>query len=266
MTKDEFKQEILKNPQKIYCIISSDCGIIDLYVERFKKAIQADTVVYSDSVDNLQPSFSLLSQRTLNVLYLQKLPEDIFEKDNYIFIHVDSLDKRSAVYKKNKNRIIEVDNDYMPFVMKRGLSREQAAEFIKKCNNDYGIITHALPIYLEGGTVMDHSNDIYGWVNNFIMGKPLPRTTESPISVLALLSSTCQDLLRIMNHNTTGMNDYLVSKRKELLNYLTKEQLQQLISDCFYIDTQIKRGLFDIDFALDYIKGRRKSYGVLATV
>ena len=248
MTGDEFKKEIKSSPKNVYCLVSSDGAIIDLYLKRFKEAGHANRVVFGE----IAPSMNLLKQITVSVLYQPKLDESVFERSEYIFIHTDSVDKRTKTYQTYKDHFIEVTNDYVPFVMDYGLSREEATEFVKKCGNDLGIIKNSLPVYLAGGQIHDYSNDVYLWVNNFISRKELPEITESPIGVLALLTSTCQNILRIKANDVDGMNPYLVKKTKELIPYRTDEELQKIISTCFWLDCKVKRGEVDIEYILDY--------------
>ena len=52
MTGQEFKDS-LKNPKNIYCLVSTDSKIIDLYIKRFQAAINADKLsekVYDNDV------------------------------------------------------------------------------------------------------------------------------------------------------------------------------------------------------------------------
>ena len=215
MTGPEFKLA-LKNPKNIYCLISTDSEIIDLYVDRFKNAIKADLISYGQ----IKPYGKLFKKKTLNVLYMPKVDESIFNRNEYIFIYTDNIDKRSSIYKQHKDQYIELDNDYTKYI-----------------------------------------SDLYKWIDCFIKKQSLPRINESPISVMALLSTNCQNILKVKQNKISGMNPYIVKCAKELDSYITEEELVQLIGDCFYLDSQIKKGLIDIDYVLEYLKVRRYSNG-----
>lgn len=254
MTGEEFKKEIQINPKKVYCLVSTDSRIIDLYIDRFKKAINANNIVYGA----IKSYGKLFKQKTLSVLYLNKPTEDIFESHSYVFIHVDSIDKRSSVYKKYKDRFIEVSNNYVNLVISHSnMNKEQALDFINKCNNDLGIIENTLTLYnlsnMEYNDFIDYSNNIYNWVDCFIKREPLPNCIESPISIMSLLASNCNNLINVKTGNTAGMNYYLIDNLKRLEKYRTVEELGKIMSDCFMLDTKIKQGKFDIQYAIDYI-------------
>ena len=246
----------MKNPKNIYCLVSTDSEMIDLYVDRFKTAINADLLSYGQ----IKPYGKLFKKKTLNVLYLPKLPDNIFDRTEYIFIYTDYIDKRSSIYKKHKDQFIELNNDYTKYIINHtNLSENDAKKLIKLNNNDLGLINSAIAIYNESNILynIDYSNDIYGWVDSFIKKESLPRCTESPISIMALLSTNCSNLLKIKNKDTIGMNPYIVSCMMNLVNYITKEELIQIIGDCFYLDSQIKKGLIDINDCLPYLILRR---------
>ena len=63
---------------------------------------------------------------------MPKLDEEIFKRPEYIFIHTDSIDKRSAIYKKYQNQIIEVANDYTNYIMKHSNFNEAEAKHFAK--------------------------------------------------------------------------------------------------------------------------------------
>lgn len=249
MTGQEFQQEIKTSPKHVYCLISTDGAIIDLYIRRFAKAIGADKVVYGE----IAMSNNLLNQKVLSILHKPQIDESLFDCQEYVFIHVDKADKKTNAYKKHLDQIIEVQNDYVNFVMKQGFSKPFAEDFVKKSNNDLGIIYQNLKIHNAGGQIPDYSSDLYLWVENYLKNKPLPRIDEDPIGVLALLSYTCQSVLRVINFDTSGMSSYVVSKNKELAKFRTEHELEKIISACFYLDCQVKRGSIDINYVLSYI-------------
>jgi hypothetical protein len=257
MNGKDFKQS-LKNPKNIYCLISTDSEMIDLYSKRFMEAVGITNI----SRGKIKPYGKLFKQKTLNILYMQKIDESIFDRREYIFIYTDSIDKRSSVYKKYKDQIIEIKNDYTDYVMKHSdFNEEEAKDFCKQSNNDLGIIKNNLALYnvsnKQYDRFTDYSNDIYSWVNAYIKKETLPRCTESPISIMALLSTNCNNLLKVKNKDTIGMNPYIVSCMMKLINYITEEELIQIIGDCFYLDCQIKKGLIDINDAIGYLILRR---------
>ena len=262
MTGNEFKKAIQNNPNNIYILVSIDSEMVDLYTNRFKAAIGADIVNHG----SIRPYGKLFKKKTLNVLYLQKIDESLFERNEYILIYTESIDKRTALYKKYKDFIIELKNNYVDYIVNNSnMTEEQAKHLAKINNNDLGRIKNCLSIYKDSdlcyNIFTDYSNDIYAWVDCFIKRQPLPRVTESPISVMALLTTNCQNLLRIKNKDTSGMNPYIISAISGLLDYITTEELIQIIGDCFYLDCQIKKGLIDIEYVLDYLKVRRYSNG-----
>ena len=262
MTSNEFKHALI-NPKNIYVLVSNDSALIDLYVKRFKEAIKADLI----SRGVIKPTGKLFKKKTLNVIYIPKIEEDLFNRKEYIFVYTDSIDKRSSAYKKHSNQIIEVNNDYTKFIMKYGFSEEDAKEFAKIHNNDLGLIQNDLNIYKESDNsynrFTDYSSDIYGWVDNFILGKPLPQCQESEISMMALLSTNCGNLLKVKQNNTIGMTPQLVyavsSKFKD--SDLTEQNLIQIINDCFYLDSQVKKGLIDVKDTIKYLIVRRYNNG-----
>lgn len=265
MTGEEFKKEIATNPKNIYVLASTDSAMIDLYANRFKQAIKATNV----SRGIIRPYGKLLKAITLNIVYMQKLDDNLFDRNEYIFVYTDSIDKRSSIYKNHKDRFIELNNDYTNYVMKHlQCDEEKAKQFIKMNNNDFGLIKNALKIYKYSDNTYDrftdYSNDIYGWVDAFMKKDPnLPNCTESPISVMALLATNCNNLLKIKNRDTAGMNPYVVMNLSKLDPFISKEELVQIIGDCFYLDCQIKKGFIDINYTLDYLKTRR--YGNATT-
>lgn len=259
MTSQEFKLS-LKNPKNVYCLISTDSEMIDLYMHRFKTAINAELVSYGQ----IKSYGKLFRKKTLNVLYLPKLDESIFNRKEFIFIYTDTIDKRSSIYKKYKDQIIELNNNYTSYIMKNSNMNEQdAINFAAMNNNDLGLIKNALIIYNESNSnynrFTDYSSNLYLWINKYIKKEQLPRVEESPISIMALLSTNCQNILRVKQNNTNDMNPYVVKCAKELDTYITKEELIQIIGDCFYLDCMIKKGLIEPNYALDYIKVRRYS-------
>lgn len=257
MNKDEFKTA-MNNPKNIYCLVSIDSEMIDLYMNRFKDAIHADLVSYGQ----IKPYGKLFKKKTLSVLYMPKIDESIFERKEYIFIYTDSIDKRTSAYKKYKDQIIELDNNFVPYIMKNSnLSETEAIKFAKSNNNDFGRIKNGLIIYNDSNMkydrFVDYSSDIYGWVDAFFKKQKLPNVNESPISIMALLSTNSQNILRIKQNDTYGMNPYIISVNSQLAKDLSIEELVQIINDCFYLDSQIKKGLIDPDDAISYLKVRR---------
>lgn len=253
MTSDEFKAE-LKNPKNVYCLVSSDSKMIDLYVKRFKEAIQADQIVYG----KIMPYGRLFKKKTLNVLYTNKITEDLFKRSEYIFIHTDDIDKRSAIYKQYKNHFIELSNDFTKYIMQHSdLNKDQATKLAKSCKNDLGIIENTLNLYNQSNVhfeeFIDYVGDIYLWVDCFIKREPLPLITDSPVSILALVSTNCQNLLKVKRNQTEGMNPYAVKHLRLLTKYRTEQELATIISNCFYLDSQMKKGLINVNDLLGYL-------------
>lgn len=261
MNSKEFK-EAMKNPKNIYCLVSTDSEMVDLYVNRFKSAIQADLISHGQ----IKPYGKLFRKKTLNVLYMPKIDPEIFDRNEYIFIYTDSIDKRSAAYKQHKDQFIELQNNYVPYIMEHSnLNEQQAIRFAKANKNDLGRIKRGLTVYKDSdfcyNRFTDYSSDIYAWVDSFIKGEKLPKVDESPISVMALLSTNCSNLLKVKQNDIVGMNPYIVQCMSVLSPYITEEQLVQIIGDCFYLDCQVKKGLMDIDYTLDYLRARRYGNG-----
>lgn len=260
MNGNDFKKE-LKNPKNIYCLVSTDCVIVDMYVNRFKEAIEADYISYGQ----IKPYGKLFKKKTLNVLYLPKLPDNIFERPEFIFIYTDSIDKRSSIYKKHKNQFIEINtndiNKYTNYILKHTkLSKEDAEQLVKNNNNDFGLIISAITICNETNTIcndIDYSNNIYDWVDAFIKKETLPRCVESPISVMALLSTNCTNLLNVKRNNTLNMNPYIVKCMNNLKDFISEQELITIINDCFYLDIQVKKGIIDINDCIPYLILRR---------
>lgn len=254
MDGQSFKKEIEINPKNIYILTTIDAGMVDLYVERFKKAIGATDINYG----SIRTGGKLFKSKILNVIYMQKIPIEIFDRSEYIFIYTESIDKRSAIYKQHKDCIIELTNNYVEYIMKHSnLNKAEATTFAKSCNNDFGIIKSSLETYILSDNKYNRFNiytsDIYGWVDSFIKKQKLPKINESPISVMALLSTNCQNLISVKTNNTKGMNPYIINCMRPLVNYRTNDELYNIISDCFYLDCQIKKGLFNIDDVLKYL-------------
>lgn len=252
----------MKNPKNIYCLVSTDSAMVDLYANRFKAAINADLV----SRGKIKPYGKLFKKKTLNIIYMPKLTEEVFQRKEFIFIYTDSIDKRTSVYKKYKNQIIELKNDYTKYVMdKMECSEEEAKHFIKINNNDLGLIDNAIAIYFSSeksyNRYTDYSSDLFGWVDAFLKKEELPRCTESPISIMALLSTNCSNLLKIKQNDTTGINPYVVNCLRPLANKISENELVQIIGDCFYLDCSIKKGLIDINDTINYLVVRRYNNG-----
>lgn len=257
MTGDEFKKSLV-NPKNVYCLVSADSEMIDLYVDRFKRAINAESLSYGQ----IRPYGKLFKKKTLNVLYMPKIDEDIFNRKEYIFVYTDSIDKRTSVYKQYKDQIIELSNDYTTYIMKNSNMNESQAERFAKANlYDLGMIKNGLTIYKDSGYTYrrftDYHSDSIEWVNAFIKRETLPKCNESPISVMALLSVNCQNILKVKQGKTTGMNPYVVNCVRPLIDYMSEQELVQIINDCFYLDCQVKKGLIDVDYTLKYLKVRR---------
>ena len=260
MNGNDFK-ESLKNPLSLYCLVSTDSALVDLYVKRFKEAIGAELVNHG----SVKSMGKLIKKKVLNVLYVPKLTEEVFNQKGYIFIYTDSIDKRTALYKDHKDCFIELDNNFVPYVMRHSSMNEaQANEFIRRCNNDLGVIINNLKIYnLSDGKykIIDTSNDIYLWVDNFIKGKKLPNIEESPISIMAVLTTNCYDLLKVKRGETQGMNPYRVKMQREMIKFRTEQELIEIINDCFYLDCSIKKGLIDIDYVKSYLVMKHSKKG-----
>ena len=257
MNGKEFKLA-MSNPKNIYCLVSIDSAMIDLYVDRFKSAIKADNIVYGE----IKPYGKLFKKKTLNVLYMPSIDEKLFERKEFIFVYTDSIDKRTSLYKKYKDQIIELNNNYTDFIMKNSdMTEDQAKEFARIHNNNLGLIRNNLTIYndsnKEYNRFIDYSGESTVWVDAFLRKKPLPNYIESPISIMALLSVNCQNILKVKQKNTIGMNPYIIQCVSPLAEINTEEELIQIINDCFYLDCQIKKGLFDVNNALKYLKVRR---------
>lgn len=254
MNGKDFKKEIATNPKNVYCLVSVDSAIVDLYVDRLKTAIGADFVSYGD----IKSFGKLFNKKCLSVLYMPKINESIFECNTNLLVYTDKIDKRQAVYKQHKDNFIELKNNYIDFIMNHSdLSESEAKQFSKACNNDLGIIKNSLTIYnlsdLSYNRFTDYSNDVFLWVENFIKKQKLPKINESPIGVMALLSTNCTNLLRIKHNDTKGLNPFVVKCLYELRSYRSEEELTKIIGDCFYLDCQIKKGLFNIEHALKYL-------------
>ena len=261
MNKEEFKKA-MKNPKNVYCLVSTDSAMVDLYSKRFKEAIGAELVSHG----KIKPYGKLFKKKTLNVLYMPKVDEELFNKKEYIFVYTDSIDKRSSAYKKHKDQFIELKNDYTKYIIEHtGMAEEEAKYLIKISNNDFGLILSAIDAYNESdkdtAQLTDYSSDIYGWVDAYIKKEPLPRCIESPISIMALLSTNCTNLLRVKQKNNAGMNPYIVTCMLKLSPYISEEELVKIIGDCFYLDCQIKKGLIDIDDTINYLILRRYGHG-----
>ena len=255
MNGNDFKKD-LANPKHVYCLISTDSAIIDLYVDRFKKAIKADNVSYG----KIKSSGKLFKQTTLNVIYIDKLDETIFNIHEYIFIYTDSIDKRSKIYKNYKSQIIELSNNYIDYIMKHSnLSETEAIKFSTACNNDLGIIKNSLTIYKESdfcyNRFSDRSNNIYDWVDAYLCKTKLHKLNESPISVMALLSTMCNNILKIKNNEP--INTYIKQCLYKAVKCNTEQEIISIINDCFYLDCQIKKGLINVDYVLQYLIVRR---------
>lgn len=252
MTGSEFKIAIKKNPKNIYCLESIDSAMVDLYMNRFKEAIKADNVSYG----KIKPTGKLFLHKTLNVIYLEKLDEELFERKEFIFAYTDKIDKRTSAYKKYKDQIIEINNDYTQYIKEHSsMTDEQIAELIRRSNNNFSIILNSIKMFNISGEFdfIDYSNDIYDWVEKFIRNEKLPNTTESPISLIALLSNNCYDILKIKRKQTNGMNQYRITCLMNLLDYRTEEELISIINDCFYLDCKLKQGLFNSNNIVDYM-------------
>lgn len=246
MDGKDFKKIV--SPKNVYCLVSTDAEMIDLYINRFKEMIGADEVNYG----SIKAYGKLFRKKILNVLYMPKLNEDIFESQGFVFVHTDSIDKRTALYKKYQSQIIELNNDYTNFIINNSdMSKEEAQQLAKI--NDLGIIKSRLTIYKESKTSYNDIGDIYSWAEAFIRKTKLPSINDSPISVMALLSNNCSTLLKILSNNTKGLNPYIVSKMSSLKTCRTEEELHGIISDCFYLDCQIKKGLISVDNVLNYL-------------
>lgn len=246
MDGKDFKR--ITSPKNVYCLVSTDAEMIDLYIGRFKEMIKADEVNYG----SIRAYGKLFRKKILNVLYMPKITEEIFESQGFVFVHTDSIDKRTAIYKKYQSQIIELNNDYTQFILNNSnMSKEEAQQLAKV--NDLGIIKSRLIIYKESKTSYNNIGDIYSWVEAFIRKTKLPTIEDSPISVMALLSNNCSTLVKILNNNTKGLNPYIVGKMSLLKSCRTEEELNNIISDCFYLDCQIKKGLISVDNVLDYL-------------
>ncbi len=260
MTREEFKQA-MSQPKNVYCLVSTDSLFIDDAINRFKDAIKAEKVVYG----SIQTTGLLFKKKTLCVLYEPKLTEELFERKEYIFIHTDSIEKRTSIFKKYKNQIVILDDKsekdsiqnfiYKYITKNSDMDIEAAREFAKKCNNDLGIIKSELVYYNSAKlNYNDYSSDIYMWVENFIKNKPLPQVNESEISLMALLSNNCQDLLKVKQCKTAGMNPYRITCMSEMKECRTEEELKAIIMDCFFYDCQIKKGLIEPKYTIPIIK------------
>lgn len=253
MNAEEFKVE-MQNPKNVYVLVSSDSRMIDIYKKRFMMAIQADNISYG----KIMPYGKLFKKKTLNVLYLDKIDENIFNRTEYIFIHTDKVDKRSAVYKKYADRYIELNNNFTDFIIKHSdLTKEQAEQFAIGCHNDLGIIENTLTMYNMSNAsykdFIEYLGDIYIWVDAFIKKEPLPIISESPISILALVSTNCYNLLKVKQNDTKDLNPYVIKHMKPLIKYRTEKELANIVSTCFYLDSQLKKGLININDLIGYL-------------
>ena len=78
---------------------------------------------------------------------------------------------------------------------------------------------------------------------------------------MALLSTNCNNLLKVKQRNTYGMNPYIITCMLKLQDYITEQELIQIINDCFYLDCQVKKGLIDINDTIKYLILRRYNSG-----
>ena len=86
------------------------------------------------------------------------------------------------------------------------------------------------------------------------MKKPLPNTNESEISIMALLSNNCQDLLKVKQNNTIGMNPYRIVFMNKMKDFRSEEELINMIKDCFFLDCQVKKGLIEPKYTIALLK------------
>lgn len=258
MTGQKFKAilDSKTNIQNVYIIETIDSAMIDLYIHRYKLSLDANKVVFGQFV----PDMKLLKQTVVSVnnyKNLKDIPTNIFEYDNryHILCFVENVDKRASLYKQYKDRFIEISNDYTKYIMDNSnLSKEEAIVFAKASNNDFGIIKSRLDTYklsnYSYNRFTNYHSDRYEWVENFIKKQPLPKVVDSPISVMALLSTNCQNILKVKQNDTKGMNPYVIKCLQPLLNCRTESELVHIINDCFYLDCNIKKGLIDVDDTL----------------
>ena len=72
---------------------------------------------------------------------------------------------------------------------------------------------------------------------------------------MALLSTNCNNILKIKNNEP--INTYIKQCLYKAVKCNTEQEIISIINDCFYLDCQIKKGLINVDYVLQYLIVRR---------
>lgn len=262
-----------------YLFITEDLGLSDIYIKRLAKQKNASSILVVNSINHIKLG-NLFELNPIYIYYSNKVEEDLFNKD-YLFIQISNkIDKRTSIYKQNKNRIIEfkqnnLDNLIKYVITNSNLNENDAKDLINKCNRILSLINNELIKYNVSNLnyevfktqLYDYPKDAVFNLCNAIITKDESvyyhlehciKIEESPLVVLTVLSNNCKQVLQIQNcgNNTdvTGItNKYIVNQVKKLCGYRTNEELIWIIKFCNDLDMRIKKGLIDSKIVMQYI-------------
>jgi DNA polymerase III delta subunit len=204
---------------------------------------------------------------------------------NSLIVVYNKLDKRGKFYKKFNNDIVEFEklnnNQLLKYVFEQlNIRKEHAEELVEYCNNDYGQLMleidkinclsksldvnkeTAFIIAMDEGlifrTLKSQEIDFIDAVitrdieKSFELLKDLIDLKVSEMYLLSLLYRNFRNILLIQAEEPIGVSNYVIYNLKDKTDYYYIEELIRNLKIIQSVESGIKRGLVESEFALDY--------------
>ena len=225
----------------------------DLFRARLEIGI--DDLVVVDDIDDIHTN-SLFGQYTY-LLINNHIDERIFKFDN-VYQVVQKVDKRSKIYKQNKDNFT-ILSELTPntcSALCKSIGIDASPGLCAKCNNMVGIVKNTVEqLRIEPNIeVYDYGKDlIFELCKKFIAKKEYAyelehckKINESPLAILSALSYTAKTILQLQTCNDisiAGIKTYVAKQYKAYLNIRSNKWLINCIHLCAEVEYKIKIGL-----------------------
>ena len=295
MELPELKSSILKKDIKSFLIFTGlEYALKDIYVKEIAKRLEL-TIKRTTFTEVLKPNKGLLTEE--HYLYIIE-NENISDIDpirldsKYIIYLVDSLDKRTKLYKDYQENIVEfnyLDNNTLLSIIssKFDITDNQINWLIDACNNNYGKCLQELEklkIFRDDYNEKENQVELFKYLqenNGFHVETPnvlfkfidsvglrnkkdswkfyniLEKIGENKIELIALLYNKFRSTLivQMINNPTmeaTGLTNYQIYQGKQCKGIYTDNELFKALDTLRQLDLDIKTGELDEMISVKY--------------